>query len=196
MKKLSLTLIIAAAAALGAGSYSVVSTVASDVHNNHTMQSDHDMATSGASAPQETGQSAFAAIAEIVAMLNANPDTDWSKVNISALRAHLVDMDRLTTEAEYSERDIDGAIEFQISGSQWAIDAARRMVPAHAQELSKTDVWSITTQETPSGITMIVKPTESITATKIKALGFFGIMATGTHHQPHHLGMATGTMSH
>ncbi|MDP1699378.1 MAG: hypothetical protein Q8L53_00255 [Aestuariivirga sp.] len=35
--------------------------------------------------PQETGQSAFAAIQEIVAILSANPATDWSKIDIEAL---------------------------------------------------------------------------------------------------------------
>ncbi|MEM7724639.1 MAG: hypothetical protein AAF376_20080, partial [Pseudomonadota bacterium] len=31
--------------------------------------------------PQETGQSAFAAMAEIVALLRADPDTDWANVD-------------------------------------------------------------------------------------------------------------------
>src|SRR5438046_3161300 len=44
------------------------------------------------SAPREPGQSAFAAIQEIVALLEADPGTDWTKVDIEALRRHLVDM--------------------------------------------------------------------------------------------------------
>ena len=35
------------------------------------------------------GQDAFAAIQEIVEILAADPKTDWSKVNIDALRQHL-----------------------------------------------------------------------------------------------------------
>ena len=42
------------------------------------------------SGPIEAGESAFAAIQEIVALLNADPKTDWSKVDIDALRQHLV----------------------------------------------------------------------------------------------------------
>jgi hypothetical protein len=41
--------------------------------------------------PTEPGQGAFAAIAEIIALLEADPNTDWSKVDITALREHLVE---------------------------------------------------------------------------------------------------------
>lgn len=54
----------------------------------------HDMG-----GPQETGQSAFAALAEIVTILQADPETDWERVDIDGLRRHLVDMDLLTQEA-------------------------------------------------------------------------------------------------
>jgi hypothetical protein len=38
------------------------------------------------------GQVAFGAIPEVVRILEANPATEWSKVNISALQQHLIDM--------------------------------------------------------------------------------------------------------
>ena len=47
----------------------------------------------------ETGQSQFVAIAEIVSLLRNDPETDWSQVEIKALRDHLVDMDNVTTKA-------------------------------------------------------------------------------------------------
>ncbi|MFX5914869.1 hypothetical protein ABTE45_18800, partial [Acinetobacter baumannii] len=50
--------------------------------------------------PTQPGQSAFAAILEIVALLEADPATDWSKVNIEALRQHLIDMDNVTLRAD------------------------------------------------------------------------------------------------
>src|SRR5437868_57409 len=45
------------------------------------MKMDHSkmMVQSGSKQPIEGGQSAFAAIAEIVALLEADPKTDWSK---------------------------------------------------------------------------------------------------------------------
>ncbi len=39
-----------------------------------------------------TGQDAFGAIQEIVQALQSDPKTEWSKVNIEALRQHLIDI--------------------------------------------------------------------------------------------------------
>ncbi|MCC2098329.1 MAG: hypothetical protein KDJ29_15640, partial [Hyphomicrobiales bacterium] len=50
-------------------------------------------ATAARGTPVQPGQSAFAAIQEIVEILEADRSTDWSKVNIPALRQHLIDMD-------------------------------------------------------------------------------------------------------
>ncbi len=48
------------------------------------------------SPPTEPGQAAFAAIQEIVARLQADPRTDWSKVDVDALRQPLINMDEVT----------------------------------------------------------------------------------------------------
>lgn len=191
----SIAVAIFAAATISATGYGIMSSLAAGEHDAHSAHGTTTITPVG-SMPQEPGQSAFAAIAEIVAMLNDDPDTDWGRVNIAALRDHLVDMEMLTTEAAYTHTEIDGGIEFEVYGSKRVIEAARRMVPAHAQELTKTIDWQITTKESDRGLKMIVQPTETIPTTKIKALGFFGIMATGAHHQPHHLGMATGSLMH
>ena len=52
-----------------------------------------------AAMPIQPGQGAFAAIQEIVSMLDADSTTDWSKVNIARLRRHLVDMNNVTLHA-------------------------------------------------------------------------------------------------
>lgn len=191
----SIAVAIFAAATISATGYGIMSSLAAGEHDAHSAHGTTTITPVG-SMPQEPGQSAFAAIAEIVAMLNDDPDTDWGKVNIAALRDHLVDMEMLTTEAAYTHAEIDGGIEFEVYGSKRSIEAARRMVPAHAQELSKTVDWRITTEDSDRGVKMIVQPTETNPTAKIKALGFFGIMATGAHHQPHHLGIATGSLMH
>jgi hypothetical protein len=46
--------------------------------------------------PTLPGQDAFGTIQEIVRMLDADPKTDWSKVNLEALRQHLIDMNDVT----------------------------------------------------------------------------------------------------
>ena len=186
---------LCASGVLGAAIYGTVTSMASESHNAH---SGHGQMTERniSQMPKEGGQSAFAAIAEIIAMLEADPSTDWSQVNIDALRAHLVDMDKLTTEARVTQSYDGTNITFTITGIQTAIDAASRMVPAHAAELSKSDQWTIETSALGSAVQMIVTPTPQMPIEKIEALGFFGIMATGSHHQPHHFGMANGTMVH
>ena len=42
------------------------------------------------------------------------------------------------------------------------------------------------------GVKLTVTATETTPLTKLKALGFMGIMVQGGHHQPHHLMMAKG----
>lgn len=60
---------------------------------------DHGAMMMGSGMPGETGQAAFAAIQEIVAMLDADPATDWARVDIEALRQHLIDMNNVTLGA-------------------------------------------------------------------------------------------------
>ena len=49
--------------------------------------------------PTQPGQDAFGAIQEIVRILEADPATDWSKVDLEALREHLIDMNEVTLHA-------------------------------------------------------------------------------------------------
>ncbi len=152
-------------------------------HGNHTM---HDAAQQQA---QETGQSAFAAIQEIVGLLQADPDTDWSKVDIDALRQHLVDMDNVTLRAVVKNQPIKGGMTFLVSSEQEAVSASiQRMVLAHAAVMDGVDGLYMRAAVQPNGAVLDVKGDE----VKIKALGFFGIMATGMHHQAHHLAIARG----
>ena len=144
--------------------------------------------------PTEGGQSAFAAIAEIVRLLKANPDTDWSKVNINALREHLVDMNYLTLEADAKTTIADNKVIFTVTGKGKTLRAVQTMVPAHAKVLSSTNLYEATAEKTENGVIMtITAPTEALRQ-EVAALGVFGIMANGAQHQPHHLQMALGTM--
>lgn len=142
--------------------------------------------------PTEAGQSSFAAIAEIVNILSSNPDTDWSKVNINALREHLLDMNNLMIGANVKEVAIDNGMRFEVTGEANVLGAIKRMVPAHSKELNKMKEYDVSTKNIDGGIAMTVTTNNEATTHKIKGLGFFGLMATGSHHQPHHLMMATG----
>ena len=141
------------------------------------------------------GQDAFGAIQEIVRILDADPKTDWSKVNIEALRQHLIDMNEVTLHAIAVQRDIDSGIEITVTGEGRTADAIKRMVPAHTNELREIG-WNARTEDLPNGIKLTVMASEAQPLTKLKALGFMGIMVQGSHHQQHHLMMALGQFTH
>ena len=149
----------------------------------------------GGSPVSEPGQSAFAAIAEIVAVLKADPNTDWSKVDIPALREHLRDMDIVTIDSVTETIEVDGGLRFVVTGAGDVADAIRRMAIAHAGMMDGVDGWVYSTEVVPNGAAMTVIVPESDFA-KLRALGFYGIMASGMHHQPHHWAMATGGNPH
>lgn len=148
-----------------------------------------------AGTPTMPGQDAFGAIQEIVQILQADPKTDWSKVNIEALRQHLIDMNEVTLYAAAAQRDVDSGIEIKVTGEGRTLEAIKRMVPAHVRELREIG-WSAKSDDLPNGVTLTVMANESEPLTKLKALGFLGIMVQGSHHQQHHLMMAMGQFVH
>src|SRR4029077_15278070 len=108
----------------------------------------------GAAVPTMPGQDAFGAIQEIVRMLDADPKTDWSKVDLEGLRQHLIDMNDVTLKAEAAATPIDGGVAIAITGTGRTVDAIRRMVPAHAQEVEHTRLngWRAKTDMLPTGV--------------------------------------------
>jgi hypothetical protein len=103
-------------------------------HTTHQQQG-------GSSTPTMPGQSAFAAIQEIVGTLESDPATDWSKVNIDALHHYLVDMNNVTLAADVRNEPIDGAIRFLVTGVGPVRDSIRRMVTAHAATMNGVEGW-------------------------------------------------------
>jgi hypothetical protein len=143
------------------------------------------------SVPTMPGQDAFGTIQEVVQLLQADHSTDWSKVNISALRQHLIDMNEVTLHAAAAERMLDNGIEIVVTGEGRTLEAIKRMVPAHISELREIG-WIAKSEDLANGVKLTVTASEAQPLTKLKALGFMGIMVQGGHHQPHHLMMAKG----
>lgn len=169
----------------------------SDNMRGQIMHGQHGMMTGSerSGQPVMPGQEAFGTIQEIVQMLEADPTTDWSKVNISALREHLIDMDEVTMRAAATERNLDNGVEIKVTGEGRTLDAIKRMVPAHVRELTQLG-WNARTEDLPNGVEMTVTSTDPKQVTKLRALGFMGIMVQGSHHQQHHLMMAKSEFSH
>ena len=147
-------------------------------------------------APREPGQAAFAAIQEIVGLLEADPATDWSKVDIEALRRHLIDMDNVTLRSAVAAEPVDGGMRFTVTGEGPVVGSIRRMVAAHVATMNGTDGWSYRAEERPDGAALTVMSSRAGDAAKIRALGFIGVMARGMHHQDHHLMIARGMGPH
>jgi hypothetical protein len=146
--------------------------------------------------PTLPGQDAFAAIQEIVQMLQADPTTDWSRVNIDALREHLIDMNEVTLHAKAQAVPVEGGLRILVTGTGRTLQAIRRMVPAHAREINGLNGWSVKSSPAAGGIVLTATSSNPAEAVKIRGLGFAGIMVQGAHHQPHHLAMAKGTFRH
>jgi hypothetical protein len=165
-------------------------------HDRAEQSATHARMHPAASLPTEAGQGAFAAIAEIVLLLQADPETDWSQVDIGALREHLVDMNELTLNAIAREEPIPGGLQIEVIGDGRTLRAIRNMVPAHAAELAKVEGWQAEAATREDGARLIVTSTDPRQEAQIRGLGFFGLMATGAHHQTHHWAMATGQAVH
>jgi hypothetical protein len=146
-----------------------------------------------ATRPILAGQDAFGAIQEVVQTLEADPTTDWSNVNIAALREHLIDMNEVTLHATATERVLDNGVEISVMGESRTLEAIKRMIPAHVMELIKLD-WNAKTKELPNGAQLTVTTSDPKELPKLKALGFMGIMVQGGHHQQHHLMIARGEL--
>lgn len=146
-----------------------------------------------AAAPAELGQDAFAALQSVVQQLEADPATDWSKVNIDALRDHLIDMNLVTLQAAVVTEQVEGGARYTVTGTGNVLGAIQRMVPAHAAQMASDPAFHATTTLLNDGVSLTVHATDPANVAKVRALGFMGFMVQGDHHLPHHLMMATGS---
>ena len=145
--------------------------------------------------PTSPGQDAFGAIQEIVRILESDPTTDWSKVNLERLRQHLIDMNDVTLRSDVKSAVVPGGLAMEVTGTGRTEEASRRVVVPHAVELNNMPEWSARTEEIPGGLRLTVvakNPDSAKTVARIRGLGFIGLLTEGFHHQPHHLAMAKG----
>jgi hypothetical protein len=147
-----------------------------------------------AAIPTMPGQDAFGAVQEIVRILEADPRTDWSKVNLEALRQHLIDMNEVTLKADVAPKQIEGGLEIAVTGSGRTLVAIQRMVPAWVQMANGHAGWSANTAAIPNGELVTVTAADLREIQHIRGLGFIGLLASGVWHQPHHLAIARGQM--
>jgi len=164
-------------------------------HHEQMMACMHAQQMQGG-APLLPGQDAFGAIQEIVRVLESDPKTDWSKVDLEALRQHLIDMNEVALKAEATAKPVDGGLEIAVTGSGRTLAAIQRIIPAHAEEIDGFNGWSAKSDPLSGGVRLTVTSNRPKEVQHIRGLGFVGILVSGSHHQPHHLAMAKGEFEH
>jgi len=160
------------------------------------MMGGHGRMHGASTTPTLPGQDAFGAIQETVRILDADPKTDWSKVDLEALRQHLIDMNEVTLKAEAVPKQIDGGLEIAVTGSGRTLVAIQRMIPAWVQMANGHEGWTARVSGLPDGELLTVTATDSKEVQHIRGLGFIGLLVSGSWHQPHHLAMAKGEFDH
>ena len=147
--------------------------------------------------PTMPGQDAFGALAEVVRILEADPATDWSKVDMERLRQHLIDMSEVVLRATVKATQVPGGLAMDVTGTGRAAASIRDMLIPHSAELDRMPAWSAKAEPIRSGarLTVVARdPSEAKTVAKIRGLGFAGLLVQGGHHGPHHVAMARGEM--
>lgn len=165
--------------------------------HQHTPGMTHETAPAAqvTAVPTQTGQAAFAAISEIVRMLQADSTTDWSKVNIEALRLHLRDMDLVLMQSRVVASNVDGGVRLEVTGEGEVTEAIRRMLHSHGQALEAEFPVRTSIEHHERGLVFIARakdPADTAYAARLRALGLAGLLVMGDHHAPHHLMIARG----
>lgn len=140
-------------------------------------------------------QAAFATIQDIVRKLKADPTTDWSKVNLEALRQHLIDMDDVVMRSAVSQSKVAGGVSLEITGEGKVVDAIKRVATMHAMALNEEGMWVVRSSEVQNGVWMVVtakNPSDEKAVAQLRGLGFAGLLTEGDHHAMHHMMLAKG----
>ena len=165
---------------------------------NHDTMIDSNTTDQGSTAIlTEAGTDPFAVIQEVIALLEANPDTDWSAVNIEALRLHLVEMQDMTLNVNVVQQPINFGFQAVITPTtKRALQSMIRVLSAHPSQMKEETGWDMFVIDNNGIFTIEVTSNQLQEVDKIRGLGYIGIMAYGNHHQPHHWAMASGDNPH
>ena len=119
-------------------------------------------------------------------------------MDVERLRAHLRDMDDVTLRAEVRRDDVPGGARYTVRGTGRTVGAIQRMARAHSAMIGAEAPMRATVEPLADGarVTVVAAAGDARTATRIRALGFVGVLTTGGHHGPHHLAIAKGELDH
>lgn len=146
----------------------------------------------------QPGNAAFGAIQEVITVLEADPATDWSRVNLEALRQHLMDMDNVTLNVEVtSQEPISKGIRVSVRPTTTAAaQSLTRLLTDHGPQLQHERGWKLSSAKYQDGLRIDITTDDDTDVAKVRAFGYIGMLAAGTHHVVHHWAMATGQDAH
>ena len=145
----------------------------------------------------ESGTDPFATLQEVIDALESNTRTNWEKVNIEALRLHLVEMQDMTINVDVKQQHIDNGFQAVVSPTTSnAVKSLTRVLSGHPAQMKAETGWDMQVQINNSVFTLTVTTDNAKDVAKIRGLGYIGVMAYGNHHQPHHWAMASGDNPH
>jgi len=141
------------------------------------------------------GQDAYATLAAVVATLESDSTTDWSTVNIEALRQHLIVMNEVTLRARVTQTSVAGGARMDVTGEGHVAESIRSMLHMHAMMLAREGPYKTAVDDIPGGVRFTVTAAnaqDDKAVARIRGLGFAGLLTLGDHHTPHHLALARG----
>jgi hypothetical protein len=145
----------------------------------------------------ESGTDPFATLQEVIAALEANPGTNWEKVNIEALRLHLVEMQDMTINVAVKQQHIDNGFQAVVTPTiNRAVKSLTRVLSGHPAQMKAETGWDMQVQNNNGVFTLTVTTDNVKDVAKIRGLGYIGVMAYGNHHQPHHWALVSGGNPH
>ncbi len=147
---------------------------------------------------KEAGNALFGTIQEAIKNLDADPKTDWSKVDLEGLRQHLIDMENFAKFVDIvASKDIEKGTEIIIKATTPAAQASlTRALSAHPGMLKQESGWDMVAKADGDKYILTIETSKPDEVVRLRALGYIGVMALGDHHQVHHWGMASGNNPH
>jgi hypothetical protein len=171
----------------------VIALAAAPLHAQMTMDRDGPL-------PKQPAQAAYASIGEIVRILKADSTTDWTKVDLEAVRQHIIDMDAVTMRAQVKQQSVPGGVSMVVTGDATVAASIKRMLTSHAGMLDQDPQYHAVVSPRANGVRFTVTardPSNTKLVTMIRGLGFAGLLTEGDHHARHHLALARGdAMAH
>ena len=145
----------------------------------------------------QPGNSMFGAIKEVLRQLEADPNTDWKKVNLEALRQHFLDIRHFTEDVEIiTQKPLDKGIEIIVRATTpAAIPALDRAFSTQPKVLKSETDWDMTASKDKDKYKLRVTTGDASKVDKLRGLGYIGIMAVGNQHPALHWALAKGQVT-